>query len=102
MEFIDFKTADNKVAGIEVSVSSDMIDGYTKIVDALVIGSSSNADSATLSSSPHGIITPRTENFTIDGARFHNFNFGNAAALGDCSHCFHGASTDSGARTYTT
>ena len=102
VEFIDFKTADNKVAGIEVSVSSDMIDGYTKIVDALVVGRSSNADSSTLNSSPHGIITPRTENFTIDGARFYNFDFAGAAALGDCSHCFHGASTDSGARTYTT
>jgi len=31
---------------------------------------------------------------------FHDFDFNNAAALGDCSHCFHPAATDSGARTY--
>jgi len=30
---------------------------------------------------------------------FHDFNFNNAAALGTCSHCFHPAATDSGART---
>jgi hypothetical protein len=30
---------------------------------------------------------------------FYNFDFNSAAALGSCSHCFHSASTDSGART---
>ena len=90
------------MAGIEVSLSEDVIDGYAKIVDAVVIGKTSNADSELEDASPHGIITPRTENFTIDGARFYNYDFNNAAALGDCSHCFHSASTDSGARTYTT
>lgn len=79
-----------------------MIDGYAKIVNAVVFGKTANADSETLAASPHGIITPRTENFTIDGAHFYNYNFNSAAALGDCSHCFHSAATDSGARTYTT
>lgn len=32
---------------------------------------------------------------------FYNYDFNGAAALGDCSHCFHPAATDSGARTYT-
>ena len=51
--------------------------------------------------SPHGIITPRTEHFEVKNIRFYNFDFNNAAALGSCSHCFHGAATDSGARTIT-
>lgn len=49
--------------------------------------------------SPHGIIGPRSEWFGVDGAKFYNFDFNNAAALGDCSHCFHPASSDMGART---
>jgi hypothetical protein len=52
--------------------------------------------------SPHGIIGPRTEFFTISNVHFINFDFNEAAALGDCSHCFHPAATDSGARTYFT
>jgi hypothetical protein len=51
--------------------------------------------------SPHGIITPRTEHFEVKNIRFYNFDFNKAAALGSCSHCFHGAATDSGARTIT-
>lgn len=104
VEFIDFKTADNILAGIEFSLTDDVIDGYAMIKDALVIGKTANAEPETLAASPHGIIAPRSENFTIDGAHFANFDFtsGMAAALGDCSHCFHAASTDSGARTYTT
>jgi len=49
--------------------------------------------------SPRGIISPRTEFFTVKNSKFFNFNFNDAAALGDCSHCFHPAATDSGART---
>ena len=90
------------MAGIEFSLTEDVIDGYAKIVDAVVIGKTANADAETDAASPHGIIGPRTENFTIDGARFYNYNFNEAAALGECSHCFHPAATDSGARTYKT
>jgi hypothetical protein len=49
--------------------------------------------------SPHGIIGPRSNGFTIRGAVFHDYNFNKAAALGTCSHCFHVTSTDSGSRT---
>jgi hypothetical protein len=45
------------------------------------------------------MIGPRTENFRVDGARFFNFDWNQAAALSSCSHCFHPAATDSGART---
>ena len=33
--------------------------------------------------------------------KFFNFDWNKAAALGSCSHCFHPAATDSGARTVT-
>lgn len=51
---------------------------------------------------PHGIIGPRSEFFTISGAKFFNFDFGSSACLGDCSHCYWQYSTDSGARTIFT
>jgi len=78
-----------------------MIDGYAKVVNSLHIGKSAFGESDIGLSSPHGIIGPRSEGFTIEGAKFFNYNFNEAAALGDCSHCFHPASTDSGARTVT-
>jgi hypothetical protein len=98
---------------MEFSLTGDIIDGYAKITGGVVIGRTSNTEDQLDSSAPHGIITPRTDNFSIEGARFFNFNWaksrGNgsdnewsttvgAAALGTCSHCFHSASTDSGAR----
>ena len=50
---------------------------------------------------PRGVITARTENFLVQNTRFYNFNWNDAAAFGTCSHCFHPAATDSGARTVT-
>ena len=115
MQFINFKTADNILAGMEFSLTEDIIDGYAKIIGGVVIGRTSNTDEALDAAHPHGIITPRSENFSIEGTRFFNFNWSNwgldernkeneeeielhAAALGTCSHCFHPAATDSGAR----
>jgi len=60
-----------------------------------------NDDDKLIGATPRGIITPRTDNFLVQGARFYNYNWGDAAALGSCSHCFHAAATDSGARTIT-
>jgi hypothetical protein len=104
VQFHNFITADNILAGMEVSLTGNIKDGLAKIVGGLVVGRSGNTEPALESKNPHGIITPRTENFTIHGTKFVNFNrdggvFG--AALGTCSHCFHGAATDSGARTVT-
>lgn len=65
----------------------------------MIVGHSANADDFTLAASPHGIITPRTERFIVGNVKFFNFDLNNMAALGSCSHCFHAASTDSGART---
>lgn len=53
-------------------------------------------------SSVHGVIGPKTDLFTIEGAAFYNFNFMESAALGTCSHCFHPSASDMGARTYST
>ena len=112
VQFINFKTADNILAGMEYSLTEDIIDGYAKIIGGVVIGKTSNTEEALDNSLPHGIITPRTENFSIEGTRFFNFNWSKniwdgetskqmdafPGALGSCSHCFHPAATDSGAR----
>jgi hypothetical protein len=105
VQFLNFKTADNWKAGMEVALTNEVEDGLCKIVGGIVIGRSKNNHEASLdAATPHGIITPRTENFTIDGTKFFNFEIDGeqfGAALGTCSHCFHGAATDSGARTVT-
>lgn len=66
-----------------------------------MIGYSENAENSTTNTFSHGIITPRSENFSVNNVRFYNFDRAGKAAFGSCSHCFHPASTDSGARTIT-
>jgi len=63
------------------------------------VGRSANDDGSIHDEVRYGLITPRTENFTVNGVDFYNFNEDNDAAIGSCSHCFHPAATDSGART---
>lgn len=75
------------------------MDGTAQIASGLVVGKTENTESALDSASPRGIITPQWENFQVNNVKFYNFNFNNAAGLGSCSHCFHAAATDSGART---
>jgi len=99
---INFKTADNILAGIEFERSDRSADDMARVENALIIGKTENTEEWLDSVSPHGIITPRSENFTITGAKFYNYNFNEAAALGTCSHCFHSAATDSGSRTAKT
>ena len=101
VRFHNFKTADNILAGIEFSLTHETGDVRAQISNALIIGKTSNTDDRLEWASPHGIITPRTEDFSVSGARFYNFNWNDAALLGSCSHCFHSAATDSGARTVT-
>lgn len=69
---------------------------------ALVIGRSANTEPDLDAANVKGLIGPRWDYFTIKNIKFYNLNFGTSAALGDCSHCFHPAATDSGARTYFT
>jgi hypothetical protein len=89
---------------MEFSIVDESVkeDGFVFIKDGFSVGKSANTEAVLDKLSPHGIITPRDEYFTIDGTDFYNYNFNDAAALGDCSHCFHPAATDSGARTVTT
>jgi len=102
VRFHNFKTADNLLAGIEFERTDKSADNKAQVKDALIIGKTANTEELLdLAHGPRGIIAPRTENFTIDGAKFYNFNWNNAAALGDCSHCFHPAATDAGARHTT-
>ena len=72
---------------------------YAGVYDSVIIGKTENTEELLEESWPHGIIGPRTSGFTIKGVQFHNFDWGESAALGTCSHCFHPAATDSGART---
>jgi len=105
VQFIDFKTADNLVAGIEFETVWDIIDGYAKVINAVCVGRTSNSAAELDAATPHGIIAPRSEHFTIEGARFFNYDWeiGNkhAAGLGSCSHCTNINSRDTGARHIT-
>jgi hypothetical protein len=97
----NFKVADNLVAGLEYSITGLTMDGTAQINGALVIGYSNNAEIVTNNTFSHGIITPRKEFFQVNNVKFFNFDVAGKAAIGSCSHCFHPASTDSGARTVT-
>lgn len=72
------------------------------IKGGLVIGKSGNTESVLDSANVRGIVGPRWDYFTVRDVKFYNLNFGTSGALGDMSHAFHPASTDSGARTYFT
>jgi len=89
VRFNDFKTADNVLAGIEFSINGYVKENKTQITNALVIGKTANTEDLLDISSPHGVIFPRKEHFLLDGARFFNFDWNQAAAIGTCSHCWH-------------
>jgi len=102
VRFHNFKVADNLLAGIEFSLTDMHGENTTRIDNALIIGRTNNTDEYLIRAKPFGFIGPRTDNFRIDNSRFYNFDWNNAAALSSCSHCFHPAATDSGARTVRT
>lgn len=96
----NFKTCDNLETGFEVSMLIDEIKDDLCMLDGALIVGRTDLDAAELDdASPHGIVTPRTENFSIKNVKFYNYDWNNAAALGSCSHCEHPQNTDSGART---
>ena len=104
IRFNNFKVADNKLAGIEFSEAQFIpFDGYTEVIGGLILGrSNGNREDGINSASPTGVIGPRSEWLRVDGAQFANWDFNSAGALADCSHCWHPASTDMGARTMST
>jgi hypothetical protein len=99
VRFHNFKTADHILAGIEFELADDFGDNTTRVNGALMIGKTNNTDAILESSSPKGLIGPRTENFRIENSRFHNWHWNGVAPLSSCSHCFSCTATDSGART---
>ena len=56
--FHNFKTADNLLAGMEMSLTDDIVDGWTKIIGGLVIGRTENTEEELDKASPRGIIGP--------------------------------------------
>jgi hypothetical protein len=59
VRFNDFKTADNLLAGIEFSLTGEMIGEYAQINGALIVGKTNNTDFILEAMNPHGIITSR-------------------------------------------
>ena len=96
VRFIDFKVADNKVAGIELTYTH-YTKWYetTKVVDALIIGNSGNTENACAGTI--GLHTPQTDGLFVDGAKFYNFD-DTMSPLGDLSHSFKTPTRDLGAR----
>lgn len=82
-----------------MSVTSEAGDDMAGAYNSLVIGRSANTEALLEKNSPHGIVTPRTEDCVVRGAKFFNYDFKNSAAFSSCSHCWHDQATDSGART---
>jgi len=100
---LKFKIADCRVGGWEYEAAGDpWLEGKGGIFDSTIVGSSLNEETDLIESQPRGIIAPRSEWFKISDIRFHNFVHKDHAALGTCSHCYNGDSTDSGARTHLT
>ena len=103
IKFQDFKVADNLLAGIEFEFAHEFYGAeYAGVYNSTIIGKTLNTEPLLDIASPHGIIGPRSNGFTIKNVKFYDMDFNNAAALGTCSHCFHPAATDSGARTVRT
>lgn len=60
----NFKTADNLLAGMEFTKTTETMDGTAQIASGLVIGDTGvNQEEALSMASPHGIITAQYENF---------------------------------------
>jgi len=102
--FNNFKVADNGIAGVEFAEIEDVVDGYAKLENSVIVGNTglNDADGVLAGSSVKGFIGPKTEFFGMTNVAFHNFDFGSSGALSTCSHCFHHASSRSGGLTYTT
>lgn len=122
--FSDLVLSDNLVAGFEVERDINAEDcaagvdgsGIGYLDGACIIGRNpaNLGDDEISSVAPHGIITPRTERYSIKNVFFAHFDWSipdpedpaltiPAAAVGSCSHCFSERldATDSSARTTT-
>lgn len=101
----NFKLVDNILAGAEYEHTDDLVGINARVQDSWIIARShgNNFDFGALNmndASPIGVWGPKSEGFGVFDTKFYGFNYNDAAALSDCSHCWHDATTDSGARTY--
>ena len=81
-----FATIDNGNAGIDVeSVEEKVPYGINRLEDSIIVGRSENWDGGEMN--PLGVITPRTERWSMSNVRFYNFDWGTTASIGTCSHC---------------
>jgi hypothetical protein len=68
VKFIRFKTADNLLAGMEMEISHEYYGGeYAGIYHSVCIGKTENTEHLLEVANPHGIITPRSNGFSIRG-----------------------------------
>lgn len=100
MTLRNIKTVDIALVGIEIEKVVDVKDNIGRVENSVVVGRSMTNGQG--EGNPHGIVSPRTDKWTISDIRFYNFDFGSAAAIGTCSHCYKGPSTDSDGRTVKT
>lgn len=104
LQFKNIKAADNKQAGIEITLP-----GYAKLADgfvdnALIVGFSANTKDNTQTGTYRGINTGQRDSFVFKNIKFYNFD-GNAvntgaSAFGTCSHCSFTLDSDAFANTY--
>lgn len=97
IRFEGFKVADNMLAGLEMSYT-DYATWYqsSRITNALVIGNSENAE-LDLNPNQQGIVTPQTDGFLVENARFYSFG-PQQYIFGDESHSVQCPVFDSGGR----
>ena len=101
VELRNVTTFDNKLAGVEFSKILIKEDGKAKVNGGRIITYTNNLNETDRPTYMYGVISPRTDWFTVENVKFYKFNSSNAA-LSTCSHCLDSDSTDSGARTITT
>lgn len=77
VQFTNTIVADNAVAGLEVALTENIDDTYAKIYNATIIGRSNNAEEDFVAprTPQYGVITPRSENFSIEDTKFFDFNW---------------------------
>lgn len=102
--FKNFRIADSGIAAIEVSLVEGVEDNRTFIEGGLAVGNTylNDEDNIIAQRQVFGFWGPRTENMTVTGLTFFNYEDNFSAAFTTCSHCFHPAATDSGGRTIRT
>ena len=94
--FVDFKVADNILAGLEVTYAHySAWYSTTRVSGAVVVGNSLNTEG--LAGGAKGIIAPQTDGFLIENVRFYNFA-SSQFIFGDSSHSSRCPVLDSGGR----